>query len=131
MLNHIVLSGRLTMRPELRYTQAGKPVANFTLAVDRDFSLNGEKETDFIDIVAWNKTAELASNYLDKGQQAEVSGRLQIRDWTDRDGNKRKSAEVVADRVYFVGGKKNEEKTGYTPSDNFEEMDDDDGEIPF
>lgn len=131
MLNHIVLSGRLTKRPELRYTQAGKPVANFTLAVDRDFSSNGEKETDFIDIVAWNKTAELASNYLDKGQQAEVSGRLQIRDWTDRDGNRRKSAEVVADRLYFIGGKKNEEKTGYTPPDDFEELEDDDRRLPF
>ena len=103
MLNHIVLMGRLTRDPELRYTQSQIPVASFTLAVDRDFGGRdgGERQTDFIDIVAWRSTAEFVSKYFTKGSMAAVSGRLQIRDWTDREGGKRRSAEVVADNVYF------------------------------
>ncbi len=103
MLNHIVLMGRLTRDPELRKTQSGISVASFTLAVDRDFQNreSGEKQTDFIDIVAWRGTAEFVSRYFAKGKMAVVSGRLQIRDWTDREGGKRRSAEVVADNVYF------------------------------
>ena len=103
MLNHIVLMGRLTRDPELRYTQSQIPVASFRLAVDRDFGGRdgGERQTDFIDIVAWRSTAEFVSKYFTKGSMAVVSGRLQIRDWTDREGGKRRSAEVVADNVYF------------------------------
>ena len=109
MLNHIVLMGRLTRDPELRRTGSGIPVASFSLAVDRDFGSNretGEKETDFIDIVAWRSTAEFVSRYFTKGRMAVVSGRLQIRAWTDKDGNKRRSAEVVADNVYFGDSKR-------------------------
>ena len=103
MLNHIVLMGRLTRDPELRRTGSGVAVASFSLAVDRDFGNreSGEKETDFIDIVAWRSTAEFVSKYFTKGRMAVVSGRLQIRNWTDKEGNKRRSAEVVADNVYF------------------------------
>ena len=103
MLNHIVIMGRLTRDPELRYTQSQLPVTSFTLAVDRDYGSRdgGEKQTDFIDCVAWRKTAEFVSKYFQKGSMAVVSGRLQIRDWTDREGNKRRSAEIVADNVYF------------------------------
>lgn len=109
MLNHIVLMGRLTRDPELRRTGSGIPVASFSLAVDRDFGSNretGEKETDFIDIVAWRSTAEFVSKYFTKGRMAVVSGRLQIRAWQDKDGNKRRSAEVVADNVYFGDSKR-------------------------
>ena len=109
MLNHIVLMGRLTRDPELRRTGSGIPVASFSLAVDRDFGSNretGEKETDFIDIVAWRSTAEFVSKYFTKGRMAMVSGRLQIRSWQDKDGNKRRSAEVVADNVYFGDSKR-------------------------
>ena len=103
MLNHIVLMGRLTRDPELRRTGTGLAVASFSLAVDRDFGNreSGERETDFIDIVAWRHTAEFVSKYFAKGRMAVVSGRLQIRNWTDKDGNKRRSAEVVAENVYF------------------------------
>ena len=102
MLNKIILMGRLTRDPELRRTQSGTAVTSFSLAVDRDFkSQSGEKETDFIDIVAWRSTAEFVSKYFTKGRMAVVEGRLQIRDWTDRDGSKRRSAEVIADNVYF------------------------------
>ena len=109
MLNHIVLMGRLTRDPELRRTGSGIPVASFSLAVDRDFGSNretGEKETDFIDIVAWRSTAEFVSKYFTKGRMAVVSGRLQIRSWQDKDGNKSRSAEVVADNVYFGDSKR-------------------------
>ncbi len=111
MLNHIVLMGRLTRDPELRRTQSSIPVVSFTLAVDRDYSSRdgGERQTDFIDIVAWRNTAEFVSKYFAKGSMAVVSGRLQIRDWTDRDGGKRRSAEVVADNVYFGDSKKSRE----------------------
>ena len=103
MLNRIVLMGRLARDPELRHTQAGVPVASFRLAVDRDFrdKSTGEKATDWIDVVAWRQTGEFVSKYFTKGRMAVVEGRLQMRDWTDRDGNKRTSAEVVADNVYF------------------------------
>ena len=103
MLNHIVIMGRLTRDPELRYTQSQTPVASFRVAVDRDYAPKdgGERQTDFIDCVAWRSTAEFVSKYFQKGSMAVVSGRLQIRDWTDRDGNKRRSAEIVADNVYF------------------------------
>ena len=114
MLNHIVLMGRLTKDPELRHTQSGVAVASFSIAVDRDFkSQNGEKETDFIDIVAWRSTAEFVSRYFTKGRLAVVSGRLQIRGWTDKEGNKRRSAEVVADNVYF-GDSKRDGNGGYS-----------------
>ena len=108
MLNHIVLMGRLTRDPELRRPQSGVAVASFTLACDRDFQNkeSGEKQTDFIDIVAWRSTAEFVSKYFTKGRMAVASGRLQLRDWTDREGNKRRSAEVVADNVYFGDSKR-------------------------
>ena len=110
MLNKIILMGRLTRDPELRRTQSGTAVTSFSLAVDRDFkSQGGDKETDFIDVVAWRNTAEFVSKYFTKGSMAVVSGRLQIRDWTDRDGNKRRSAEIVADNVYFGESKRSNE----------------------
>ena len=108
MLNHIVIMGRLTRDPELRRTGSGIAVASFSVAVDRDFGKNenGERETDFIDCVAWRQTGEFVSKYFTKGRMAVVSGRLQIRSWTDKDGNKRRSAEVVADNVYFGDSKR-------------------------
>lgn len=114
MLNHIVLMGRLTRDPELRHTSNGVPVASFRLAVDRDFASRetGERACDFIDIVAWRATAEFVSKYFAKGRMAVVSGRLQMRDWTDKDGNKRTSAEVVADNVYFGEAKRDGASTG-------------------
>ena len=106
MLNHIVLMGRLTRDPELRRTANGVAVASFTLAVDRDFAAAGaEKETDFIDIVAWRNTAEFVSRYFTKGRMAVVTGRLQIRNWTDKDGNKRTTYDVVVDSADFCGSK--------------------------
>ena len=118
MLNHIVLMGRLTRDPELRRTGSGVAVASFTLAVDRDFAAQGaEKETDFVDIVAWRNTAEFVSRYFTKGRMAVVTGRLQIRNWTDKEGNKRRSAEVVADNVYFGESKRgNEGASSYSNS---------------
>ena len=101
MLNHIVLMGRLVRDVELRYTQSQVPVASMRIAVDRDFGRGEEKQTDFIDVVAWRNTAEFVNRYFHKGSMIVVSGRLQMREWTDRDGNKRVSAEVVADNVYF------------------------------
>jgi single-strand DNA-binding protein len=111
MLNHIVLMGRLVRDPELRRTGNGTPVTSFTLAVDRDFSAGeaGEKETDFIDCVAWRKTAEFVSKYFTKGKMAVASGRLQIRSWNDKEGNKRRTAEVIADNVYFAESKRSSE----------------------
>ena len=108
MLNHIVIMGRLTRDPELRRTGSGIAVASFTVAVDRDFGGRdgGEKETDFIDCVAWRQTGEFVSKYFTKGSMIVVSGRLQIRNWNDKDGNKRRSAEVVADNVYFGESKR-------------------------
>ena len=159
MLNRIILMGRLTRDPELRHTQTGTAVASFSLAVDRDFKdkTTGEKATDFIDIVAWRQTAEFVSRFLTKGRMAVVEGRLQLRDWTDRDGNKRRTAEVVADNVYFGDSKRDAEGSysapsggygtpgGYAPpaapvgggysapagGDQFAELTEDDGELPF
>ena len=110
MLNHITIMGRLTRDPELRRTGSGVAVASFTVAVDRDFGKNenGEKETDFIDCVAWRQTGEFVSKYFTKGSMIVVSGRLQVRSWTDKDGNKRRTAEVVADNCYFGESKRND-----------------------
>ena len=143
MLNRIILMGRLTRDPELRHTQTGTPVASFSLAVDRDFKdkTTGEKSTDFIDIVAWRQTAEFVSRFFTKGRMAVVEGRLQLRDWTDRDGNKRRTAEVIAPSGGFGAP-----AGGYAPppaapsggysapmggGDQFAELSDDDGELPF
>ena len=108
MLNHIIIMGRLTRDPEIKYTQSNTPVASFSLAVERDFGGRdgGEKQTDFIDCTAWRQTAEFVSKYFAKGSMAVVSGRLQIREWNDREGNKRRSAEVVADNIYFGESKR-------------------------
>lgn len=139
MLNHITIMGRMTRDPELRRTDSGVAVASFTLAVDRDFGKE-EKETDFIECVAWRQTGEFVSKYFAKGRMAVVSGRLQIRSWTDKEGNKRKTAEVVADNVYF-GDSKSESNSGYTgfvpndkvpePTKDFAPLDDDDAQLPF
>ena len=127
MLNKIFIMGRLTRDPELRRTQSGTPVTSFSLAVDRDYKTqSGEKETDFIDVVAWRATAEFVAKYFTKGRMAVVEGRLQLRDWTDKDGNKRRSAEVVADNIYFGdsrrdgdnGGAGYSGNNGYANSDN-------------
>ena len=139
MLNHITIMGRLTRDPELRRTGSGKPVASFTVAVDRDFSQGDQKETDFIDCVAWNKTGEFVDKYFSKGSMIVVAGRLQIRSWTDKDGNKRRSAEVVADNVYFGESKSQESRGtqapsygGYTtPANDYATLDDDDAQLPF
>ncbi len=114
MLNHIVIMGRLTRDPELRRTGSGIAVASFSLAVDRDFAPRdgGERETDFIDCVAWRQTGEFVSKYFTKGRMAVVSGRLQIRNWTDKDGNKRRTAEVIADNVYFGDSKRDADNGG-------------------
>lgn len=139
MLNKVILMGRLVRDPELRRTASGVAVASFTLAVDRDFSSkdSNEKETDFIDCVAWRNTGEFVSKYFTKGRMACVSGRLQLRDWTDKDGNKRRSAEIVADNVYFADSKNvaTDNNVGHTASapaaGNFAPMDYDNGELPF
>lgn len=142
MLNHIVIMGRMTRDPELRHTGSGVAVASFTLAVDRDFSGKdgGEKETDFIDCVAWRGTGEFVSKYFAKGSMTVVSGRLQIRDWTDNDGNKRRSAEVVANNVYFGESKRSADNTSAAPNygssygapaQDFAPLTDDDAQLPF
>ena len=158
MLNHITIMGRLTRDPELRRTGTGIAVASFTVAVDRDFGKNdnGERETDFIDCVAWRQTGEFVSKYFTKGRMAVVSGRLQIRSWTDKDGNKRRTAEVVADNVYFGDSKRDDQGGssysgnsygnygsapaapaygGYSapsaPASDFAMLSDDDAQLPF
>ena len=140
MLNKIFLMGRLTRDPELRRTQGGTPVASFTLAVDRDYKdkASGERGTDFIDCVAWRQTGEFVSKYFSKGRMAVVEGRLQMRDWTDKEGNKRRTAEVIADNVYFGDSKKaassegNADERGLPPAPEQEYKEqDDDGELPF
>ena len=141
MLNKIILMGRLCTNPELRRTGSGTAVTSFSLACDRDFkSQSGEKETDFIDVVAWKNTAEFVSKYFSKGRMAVVEGRLQIRDWTDKSGNKRITAEVVADNVYFADSKRSEsnenQKENFNAlsgrlSDDFVPISEEDGEIPF
>ncbi len=151
MLNHITIMGRLVRDPELRRTGSGVAVTSFTVAVDRDFGKNenGERETDFIDCVAWRQTGEFVAKYFAKGRMAVVSGRVQIRPWTDKDGNKRRTAEVVADNVYFGDSKRDGESTGAsysapatggfggysapaaTPASDFAMLDDDDAQLPF
>lgn len=151
MLNHIVIMGRLTRDPELRRTGSGTAVAGFTVAVDRDYAAQGqERETDFIDCVAWRQTGEFVSKHFTKGSMIVVSGRLQIRGWTDKDGNKRRSAEVVADSCYFGESKRGAEgrpaaqgsapeytNPGYAaimsaqPGNDFALLDEEDGQLPF
>ena len=136
MLNNIIIMGRLTRDPELRRTQSGTAVTSFTMAVDRDFkSQSGEKETDFIDVVAWRSTAEFVAKYFTKGRMAVVEGRLQIRDWTDKDGNKRRNAEVLADNIYFGDAKKDVDSgANRYAGGQFVEVDEDfdaDGDMPF
>ena len=144
MLNKIFVMGRLTHDPELRRTGSGTPVCSFSIACDRDFkSQSGEKETDFFDVVAWRATGEFVSKYFTKGRMAVVEGRLQIREWQDKEGNKRRSAEVIADNVYFGDSKPKDggdvpayegepgagfgaPPSGFTP--NFGE---ENGELPF
>lgn len=132
MLNRIIVMGRMTRDPELRRTNSGTAVASFTVAVDRDFkSQSGEKETDFIEVVAWRNTAEFVSKYFSKGRMAVVEGRLQIRDWTDKDGNKRRTAEIVADSVYFGDSKRDGGDAAQSaPQGGFSEVEDD-GDLPF
>lgn len=126
MLNKVILQGRLVADPEIRHTTNGTAVTSFRLAVDRDFkSQNGEKEADFINIVAWRNTAEFISRYFQKGQMAVIDGRLRVRDYTDREGNKRYMTEVVANSVYFAGSKATASNSGIEP------LDDDGGELPF
>ena len=150
MLNHITIMGRLTRDPELRRTGSGIAVASFTVAVDRDFGGRdgGERETDFIDCVAWRQTGEFVSKYFTKGRMIVVSGRLQIRSWTDKDGNKRRTAEVVADNVYFADSKSENAASGTQqsapasygtpayfapsyPASDFAMLEDDDAQLPF
>ena len=150
MLNKVIIMGRLVKDPELRRTQSGTAVTSFRIAVDRDFkSQDGSKQADFFDVVAWRNTAEFVSKYFTKGRMAVVEGRLQIRDWTDRDGGKRRSAEVIADNVYF-GDSKREGGSDFgsapaygTPApsrgyaapaggqSDFAEIGEEDGELPF
>ena len=142
MLNKVILQGRLTRDPELRHTQSGTAVASFSLAVDRDFKdkQTGERATDFIDCVAWRSTAEFAAKYLAKGRMAVVSGSLQLRDWTDKEGGKRRSAEVIVDSIYFGDSRRD---AGEAPAaaetykapaqteNTFSDYAEDDGELPF
>ena len=121
MLNKIVVMGRLVKDPDLRATASGKPVSNFTLAVERDREVNGERATDFIDCVAWNGTAEFVSKYFSKGSMAVVAGRFQSRKYTDKDGNNRTAWEIVAENVYFGQAKK----------ETFTELPNNDGDLPF
>lgn len=147
MLNKVFIMGRMVRDPELRHTQSGTAVASFTLAVERDFKdkTTGERTTDFIDCVAWRSTAEFVSRFFAKGRMAVVVGSLQIRAWEDKEGNKRRTAEVIAESVYFGDSKRDAESGGYAPpaapasggystpsgGDQFSELMDDDGELPF
>lgn len=142
-LNHVILMGRLGRDPELRYTKNGTPVANFTLAVDRYFKdkNTGERGTDWIKCIAWRSTAEYARNYFTKGRMAVVEGRLQVREWTDKDNNRRNETEVLVSNMYFADSRRQENSAPapsqptYAPptdnSDNFSELQDDDGFLPF
>ena len=147
-MNHVVIMGRLTRDPERRETGSGTPVTSFTLAVDRRFKSkdSGERKADFINVVAWDKTADFVSKYFMKGKMAAVTGRLEVREWTDKDNNKRWSTEVIADNVYFTGDSrgdgpqtnisnpKEDYGAGYTTpveSSDFAELDMDDGDLPF
>ena len=139
MLNKILIMGRLTRDPELRRTNSGTAVTSFTLAVDRDFkNAYGTKETDFVDCVAWRSTAEFAAKYFTKGRMAIVEGKLQIRDWQDKDGNKRRNAEVIADNLYFGdsrsdnGGHQAAKAPVSVDAEDFDEVEDDmDDSLPF
>ena len=146
MLNHITIMGRMVRDPELRRTGSGIAVASFTVAVDRDYSdkQSGEKETDFIECVAWRQTGEFVSKYFTKGRMIVVDGRLQIRGWTDKDGNKRRTAEVVADNCYFgdskkessggesYGGNYGQRSGGYpAPGSDFAPIEEEDAQLPF
>ena len=134
MLNHVVLMGRLTRDPELRRTNTGTAVASFSLAVERDFKdADGTRQADFFDIVAWRSTAEFAAKYFAKGSMAVVSGRLQARSWTDKEGGKRRTIEVVAEHVYFGEAKRRQsdaDDSGLSTPDDFKELPDDDN-LPF
>jgi len=142
-LNRAIIMGRLTRDPELRHTQSGVAVASFTLAVDRDYKpQDGERETDFIDCVAWRHTGEFVSKYFSKGKMAVVEGRIQVRGWEDKDGGKRRSTEIIADNVYFGEGKKDSDGGSTStsrssspayqePESQFTELDMDDGDLPF
>lgn len=136
MLNKWIGMGRLTRSPDVRNTQSGVSVASFTIACDRDYKgTDGERETDFIDVVAWRQRAEFAGKYLEKGRMVVIEGRWQMRDYTDRDGNKRRAWEVLADNIYFADSKRAD--GGNAPAapapapGEFAEIDDDDGELPF
>ena len=130
MLNHITVMGRIVRDPELRRTGSGVAVASFTVAVDRDYAAEGQqREADFIDCVAWRQVGEFVSRYFAKGSMIVVSGRLQIRSWTDKDGAKRKTAEVVAENVYFGEAKKRD--SGSQGTADFAPVDDDDAQLPF
>lgn len=146
MLNRIIIMGRMTKDPELRSTNGGVSVTSFTLAVDRDFKgQNGEKTTDFIDVVAWRNTAEFVCKYFSKGRMAVAEGRLQIREWKDKEGNNRRNAEIQAENVYFADSKRDSDggttygSTVYSASagygapepSGFAEIDDQDGDVPF
>ena len=140
MLNKIFIMGRLTRDPELRTTNSGTSVASFSLAVDRNYKgADGEKETDFIDCVAWRSTAEFAGKYFTKGRMAVVEGRLQIRPWTDKEGNNRRSAEVIVDNMYFGDSKRDGDTGGARPAsgpvnvsaNDWQEVDEDEGDLPF
>ena len=134
MLNRIILQGRLVADPELRHTQQGTPVASFRIAVDRDYkNQSGNRETDFINIVAWRGTGEFVSRYFTKGRMAIVEGRLQVREYTDKDGNRRHATEVVANNIYFGDSRKDERTTNDSakPAEEFAELAEDDGELPF
>ena len=126
MLNHITIMGRIGTDIDLRRTGSGVAVASFTVAVDRDFKNGGEKETDWIDCVAWRQTGEFIQKHFAKGRMIVVSGRLQIRNWNDKDGNKRKSAEVVVDNAYFA-----DSKNTAAPSQNFAPIEEADEGLPF
>ncbi len=131
MLNHITIMGRLTRDPELRRTESGIAVAGFTLAVDRDYAPKdgAERECDFIPCVAWRQTAEFVAKYFAKGRMAVVSGRLQVRSWTDMDGAKRRTAEVVTSSVYFGDSKRTD--NGLPPGEDFAQLEGDDKNLPF
>lgn len=137
MLNVIVVMGRLVRDPELRRTNSGTAVTSFTLAVDRDFKgQDGERETDFIDVVAWKATAEMAAKFFTKGRMAAVKGRLQLRDWTDKNGVKRRTAEIIADTVFFADRRPDAAaRGGVDVHGEFVELDEDeaeaDGDLPF
>ena len=131
MLNKIMIQGRLTAEPELRHTANGTPVASFTVACEQDFKANdGTRKTDFLDCVAWNKAGTFVSDYFHKGDMIIVSGRLTIREWTDKAGNKRRTAEIVVEGSYFGGSKKTAQNAEFTPGE-FADLSDIDGDIPF